>query len=55
MTITSPDHALAYAHICDLMRTAAQHRRLMTRPRRRFAPAAGWGQVFARPRRTRSS
>ena len=37
MTMTSPAHAMAYAHISDLLRTAAQQRRLDRGGRRRFS------------------
>ena len=41
MTMTSPEHALAYAHICDLMRTAARDRQVARPPRRRSLRSAG--------------
>ena len=35
MTMTSPAHAMAYAHISELLRTAAASRRTAPRVRRR--------------------
>ena len=38
--ITSPTHALAYARICDLLRTAANDRRARSASRRPVRTAA---------------
>lgn len=42
---TSPTHALAYAHICDLMRTAAAERRVLPEQRRRLVRSAAAGAL----------
>jgi hypothetical protein len=40
MTVTSPTHALAYAHICDMLRESAAQRRLQRAPRHLVRSAA---------------
>jgi hypothetical protein len=45
MTMTSPTHALAYAHICDLLRTAATERRAPRRQPRHLVRSAAAGTL----------
>jgi hypothetical protein len=44
MTVTSPTHALAYAHICDMLRDAAAQRRAQ-RPQRHPIRSAAAGAL----------